>query len=318
MGKLISKKYLPPFLMLLLLLAFVPGCASQHTFASPDLAVTSLIDSLRTNNDKQLREILGPSADSLLFSGDKVADQNGTDKFLKAYDDKHELAPDGDDRVTLVVGNNDWPMPIPIVKDPQKNGWRFDTAAGMDEIINRRIGHNELDAIQTCLAIVDAEREYAMKDPDHDGLPAYAQKFFSDPGHKNGLYWPTAEGEEPSPLGPLVADAESQGYTSSHDASGQHAPYRGYHFRILKSQGPNASGGARDYIVNGEMIGGFAVVAYPAEHGNSGIMTFIVNQDGIVYQRDLGPDTAKIASQMTAFDPGSDWTKAEPTEPAQQ
>ena len=184
----------------------------------------------------------------------------------------------------------------------------------MDEIINRRVGHNELATIQVCLAIVDAQREYALADRDGNGLHDYAQKFLSDPGKKNGLYWETAENEPASPLGPLVVQATDEGYSSK---SGKPQPFHGYVFRMLKAQGPHAGGGAEDYIVHGKMIGGFAMVAYPADYGASGVMTFIVNEAGVVYQRDLGEETAKIAESMAAFDPGPEWTKVEPPPPPQ-
>ena len=301
-------------LFALLLLALAPGCATQRTFDTPDLAVKDLVDALRTNDHKELENIFGPNEGDLLSSGDPVADQNSIERFLTAYDAKHELVKDKEGDMTLVVGDNDFPLPIPLVKDIDKDGkeiWYFDTDAGKDEIINRRIGRNELDTIQTCLAICDAQREYAMNDPDHDGVPAYAQKFMSDPGKKNGLYWQTKDDEPDSPLGSLVADAQEQGYV----ASGKRQPYHGYYFRMLKSQGPNAKGGARDYVVGKEMLGGFATVAYPADYGSSGIMTFIINQDGVLYQRDLGDDTEKLAESMSAFDPGPEWKKVEATAP---
>ncbi|HUO07912.1 MAG TPA: DUF2950 domain-containing protein [Phycisphaerae bacterium] len=295
-------------LFVFLLSSFSAGCASQKTFSDPDLAVDALVSSFRTNDQDQTRRILGPAGDELLFSGDPVEVQTGLQKFLHAYDEKHELSANDDGTVTLSVGDDEWPMPIPLAKN-DKNAWYFDTEAGKDEILNRRIGRNELDTIQTMLAINDAQREYAETDPDHDGVPAYAQKFLSDPGKKNGLYWQTKEGEPDSPLGPLVATAASQGYT--HATNDEPQPYRGYFYHMLTAQGPSAPGGARDYIVNGQMLGGFAVVAYPATYGNSGIMTFIINQDGTVYQRDLGEDTAKLAIQITTFDPDDNWKKVD-------
>ena len=300
-----------PFLLLFILMfsLLFGGCASQQTFSSPNLAVDALVSSFRTDNQDQTRHILGPAGDEILFSGDPVEVQHGLDKFLAAYDDKHDLTTNDNGTVTLNVGNDEWPMPIPIAKNDWDK-WYFDTEAGKDEILNRRIGRNELDTIQTCLAIADAQREYAETDPDHDGVPAYAEKFLSDPGKKNGLYWKTTDDEPQSPLGPLVATAASQGYTKASTPT-EPQPYRGYFYRMLTSQGSNAPGGARDYIVNGHMLGGFAVVAYPATYGNSGIMTFIVNQDGTVYQQDLGADTAKLAAKITTFDPDSKWTPAE-------
>ena len=211
-------------------------------------------------------------------------------------------------KLILIVGQNDWPFPIPIVGQDGK--FVFDTAAGKEEILNRRIGRNELYTIQVMLAVVDAQREYAMKDNDQDGLLEYAQKFRSDPGKKNGLFWRTKEGEEPSPLGALVAQARQEGYFEKEPTEGP-SPYHGYFYRMLTAQGANANGGEFDYIVNGKMIGGFAIVAYPAEYGNSGVMTFIVNHDGVVYQKDLGEDAEKEARAMKRFDPDKTWTKAQ-------
>ena len=208
----------------------------------------------------------------------------------------------------LIIGRNDWPFPIPIIKQGQQ--WIFDTASGKEEILDRRIGRNELYTIQVMLAVVDAQREYAMKDRDGDGLLEYAQKFMSDPDKKNGLYWPAKEGEDPSPLGLLAAKAKREGYSKAQDPE-EPQPYHGYFYRILTSQGPNAAGGAFDYIVKGKMIGGFAVVAYPADYGNSGVMTFIVNHDDVVYQKDLGEDTEKEAQAIKLFDPDKTWTKAQ-------
>jgi hypothetical protein len=201
-------------------------------------------------------------------------------------------------------------MPIPLVKDDTSNKWKFDTDAGKDELISRRIGRNELDVIQVCKAICDAQREYAQRDPNNDGIPEYATKFISDPGTKNGLYWETAEGERPSPLGAFAADAAEEGY-STRPSDGQPRPYHGYYYRILTAQGPNAPGGAMDYYVNGKLIGGFAVVAWPADYASSGLTTFITNYTGEVYQQDLGDDTDKIARAMTTYDPGPGWTKSE-------
>jgi hypothetical protein len=207
----------------------------------------------------------------------------------------------------LVVGEKDWPFPVPIVR---ANGrFVFDTAAGTDEILNRRIGRNELDAQQVCLAIIDAQRDYVTRRPLGGDLPLYARKIISDAGVRNGLYWPPVAGEPPSPLGELVARASEEGYGAARSVGAPPAPYRGYHYRLLTSQGPHARGGSLDYEVDGQLIGGFAVVAYPAQYDNSGIMTFITNHDGVVYERDLGPDTEKIARAMTTFDPGPEWKR---------
>jgi Protein of unknown function (DUF2950) len=310
-------------LAFLVLIVFMQGCAtvSPPQFNSPDHAVDALVQSLRTNDTAQLKQILGPDAETVLSSGDEVSDAQHRQAFLNDYDQKHQLVPASPekpgDKLTLVVGNDDWPLPIPLVRDQQKGTWSFDTAAGLDEIINRRIGRNELDTIQVCLAIVDAQREYATSDPEQTGIPIYAQKFFSDPGKKNGLYWKTSPDEKPSPLGPLVASAAELGYTSTTSSTGEPQPFHGYLFRMLKSQGPSAPGGELDYVVNDKMIGGFAVVAYPAEYGNSGVMTFIVSEAGIVYQQDLGSDTKQIALDMKAFDPDANWQKVQPADTTQ-
>jgi len=291
------------------ILLLVPGCATQTTFDSADKAVDSLVAAVRAQDTGQLKNVLGPEADEIISSGDPVADKNTQDDFLKAYDEKHHLVAGAEGSMTLVVGKSDWPLPIPLVQEGGK--WRFDTDAGMDEILNRRVGENELDAIQTCLAILDAQREYVSRDRDANGLCEYADRFISDPGTKNGLYWPTAANEPPSPLGPLAAEAAEEGYKHHESSTASPRPYHGYLFRILTSQGANAPGGALDYTVGGKLIGGFAVVAWPADYDNSGVMTFIMNHDGIVYQRDLGDDTGKKAEAMNAYDPGPEWKRVE-------
>jgi hypothetical protein len=210
------------------------------------------------------------------------------------------------DSKTLIVGKSDWPFPIPIVKDRQK--WVFDAEEGKEEILDRRIGNNELSAIQVCKAIGDAQHDYALLDPNGDGVHEYAQRFASDAGKHNGLYWPTAEGEAPSPLGELVAAASEEGYSFKPDGP---TPYHGYYYRILTAQGPHAPGGELDYMTKGKMVVGFAVLAYPAEYNNSGITSFIMGADGVVYQKDLGKETDKLVAAMTAFDPGEGWTIAD-------
>jgi Protein of unknown function (DUF2950) len=282
--------------------------STQKAFASPEAAVQALIGALRSNDERALASLFGLGCNDLISSGDKVYDRNKRESFVKRYEESHSLEQDGPDKVVLHTGPQNWPMPIPIVKKGDK--WVFDTKAGREEIIDRRIGKNELYTIQTCLAIVDAQREYAMEDREGNGLLEYAQKFGSDKGKKNGLYWKTQEGEEPSPLGELVAKAKAEGY-SHKDAKGRPVPYHGYFYRILKAQGKDAPGGAFDYVVNGHMIGGFALVAYPAKYGVSGVMTFIVNYDGVVYQKDLGPKTDKTAKAMKLFDPDSTWEKVD-------
>ncbi|TLN12595.1 DUF2950 domain-containing protein, partial [bacterium] len=250
----------------------------------------------------------GPNSAKLLSSGDPVNDEYRKERFVAKFEESRRLQREGRNKAVLVVGKNEWPFPIPLVMS--KNRWRFDTRAGIQEMINRRIGANELDTIQTCLAFIDAQMEYAMNDYDGDGLIEYAAKFRSDPGKKNGLYWQTGEGEEPSPLGEIFARARAEGYFEKQSEEGR-SPYHGYLYRILTAQGKHANGGAYDYMVNGNLIGGVALVAYPAQYGASGVMTFIVNHDGIVFQKDLGGKTAEIALAMKLFDPGPDWKKVE-------
>jgi len=309
------KKWSSFLVLMVFALGWMGGCSAAKRFDDPDDAMDSLVAALRNNDHAKLEQILGSDGKDLLSSGDEINDQENIKIFLTAYDQAHKLVPLDDRTLSLEVGFDNWPMPIPLVKDDFWNNWRFDTDAGRDEIISRRIGRNELNTIQTCLAIVDAQREYAQADPEHVGLPVYAQRFFSDPGKKNGLYWETKEGEPQSPLGPLAADAEEEGYRVPNPSSdkGPH-PYHGYYFRILKGQGPSAPGGVRDYMAGDHMLGGFAVVAYPANYGVSGIMTFIINQDGKLYQRDLGEDTVKVATRVDSYDPDSYWTKVPDTD----
>ena len=304
----------------------VPGCAKkskegehtgateaidQATFATPEDAVASLIQGIGTRNDTERARLFGEDGADLLDSGDEVADHLAAEKFLEAYKQKHHLVyNDKKDSATLVVGNDDWPMPIPIVK-ADDGTWFFDSEAGREEILDRRIGRNELDVIQTCKAIVDAQQEYAELALGYKGAREYARKFISDTGKKNGLYWPTAAGQTPSPLGEFVAQASAEGYDVSADPGGEPRPYHGYYYRILTAQGPSAPGGAMDYVVNDRLIGGFAVIAWPAEYGDSGVMTFIADYRGDVYQTDLGDDTDTAARAITAFDPGLKWKKAD-------
>lgn len=279
------------------------AAAQPKTFASAEEAVKALMAAAKSNNDKEMLAIFGPGAKELIFSGDAAADRQRRARFIKAYDEKNRLVQQGNDMI-LVIGNEDWPFPIPVMK--KGDSWIFDIARGREEILNRRIGENELDAIQVCRAIVDAQREYAMKDRDKNGLLEYAQKFRSDPGKKNGLYWDSKAGEPQSPLGPITVQARGEGYRGN--TSGGPTPYHGYFYRILTAQGKDAAGGAYSYLVKGKMIGGFAVVAYPAEYENSGVMTFIVNHDGKVFQKNLGSNTASIAKAMKEYNPDSSWT----------
>jgi len=282
--------------------------ANQKSFKSPEEAVRALSDAVKGNDTKELLTIFGPEGKELISSGDKVADETGRERFIKAYEEMNKLVSENDTKVILHVGKGDWPFPIPVVKRGEY--WLFDTMAGREEILNRRIGRNELNAIQVCLAYVDAQREYILKDRDEDKLLEYARRLQSRRGKKNGLYWEAKEGEEQSPLGPLIAKAAREGYIGRR-LLGRRNPYHGYHYKILKAQGKNAPGGEHDYIVEGKMIGGFALVAYPDEYGNSGVMTLIVNQDGVVYEKDLGKETEKTARAMKKFDPDETWKKAE-------
>lgn len=283
--------------------AFAAATAPK-TFPSPDAAAQALVGAAKANDAKALLEILGSDAQTLISSGDPVADQAARQRFVQSYDEEHRFVTGPDDETILQTGKDQWPLPIPLVSTAE--GWRFDTDAGKDEMITRRIGKNELDTIQSCLAYVDAQREYYARNPQGGKLRQYAQKVASSPGKKDGLFWETGDGEEPSPLGELIAQARSQGYAAG---TGRPVPYHGYLFRILTAQGPHAAGGAYDYVVRGEMIGGFALVAYPAQWGSSGVMTFIVNHDGVVYEKNLGPDSAQIAGAMKTFDPDESWVK---------
>ena len=275
----------------------------QKSFRSAEEAVNAVMNAARNDDNKELIAIFGPGARELIVSGDPVADRQRRAQFLKAYDEKNGLDRQAD-KVVMTVGKADWPFPIPLVRKGER--WVFDTAAGKEEILNRRIGENELYAIQVLRTIVDAQREYAMKDRMGDGLLQYAQKFASDPGKKNGLYWEATEDEAQSPLGPGIAEMKREGYKTEL-APKSPPPYHGYYYKILKAQGKHARGGAYSYLVKGKMIGGFALVAYPATYGNSGVMTFIVNHDEKVFQKNLGKNTASIAAAMTQYNPDATW-----------
>ncbi len=282
--------------------------AQQRTFKSPEEAVKSLVEAVKASDSKELLAILGPGGKEIISSGDEVADKAERERFIQDYEEMSKLEKEADKKVSLVVGKAEWPFPIPIVKKGET--WAFDTMAGKEELLNRRIGRNELNTIEVCRAYVDAQREYARKDRDSDGLLEYAQKFVSTKGKKDGLYWKAKEGEEQSPLGPLAAQAVKEGYGGRKPGDNP-VPYHGYFYKILKAQGKNAPGGTYDYVVKGKMIGGFALVAFPAEYGASGVMTFIVNHDGVVYEKDLGKETEKIVNTMTKFDPDKTWKKVE-------
>jgi hypothetical protein len=282
------------------------AAAPQRSFGSPEEAANALVQATKSHDRSAIFGILGAGTEKWVTSGDPVADRAMRERFVASFEQKHAISPDGDARATLTIGPDDWPFPFPLVKSGA--GWRFDTEAGKDEMLARRIGENELSAINVMLAIVDAQRDYAAEDHRRDGVREYARKFASTPGKKDGLYWRTKAGEPPSPLGDLVTRAAGEGYGKGKEPR----PYHGYYFRLLTSQGKDAAGGAMDYIVKGRMIGGFAAVAYPARYDNSGVMTFIVNHEGVVYQKDLGPDTAKLARAIKHFDPGPGWVPASP------
>ena len=288
-----------------LLLVCAPVFA-QESFDSPEAAVKALVAAAKTRDRAEVLKILGPDSTDVISSGDEVADRNAGEIFIEAYEEKNGLEPEGDDTTILVVGNDNWPFPIPLVKNEGK--WEFDTEAGLEEILVRRIGRNELSAMQASLAYVVAQNEYASLDVDGRSPPSYAQRFLSSPEKKDGLYWPSDDADNESPLGALFAEASDEGYEFAEEPR----PYHGYYYRILTRQGEEAKGGAFDYVVDGRMIGGFGLIAHPAEYGNSGIMTFMVSHDGVVFEKDLGPDTAEIAAEIEDFDPDSSWKAVEP------
>lgn len=275
--------------------------AKQKTYATPEEAVKDLIASVRSGDAKAMMAVLGQGSKDIVQSGDAVADKAGRERFAKGYEEANKLVKLGDAKVVLNVGRDEWPFPIPIVKDAA--GWKFDAKAGKEEILNRRIGANELDAMQAALAYGDAQREYYAMNPQKDKLLQYAQKFSSSPGKRDGLYFATKGGEPRSPLGPLFDKAKAAGYE-------QGGGYRGYRYRILKAQGPDAKGGAYDYVAQGRMIGGYALVAWPVTYGNTGVMTFMVSHDGAIYEKDLGAGTAAAAQKITKFNPDKTWKKA--------
>jgi hypothetical protein len=285
-----------------LLGAALGACAgkSDHvSFKSAEEAVAALQEAGRQGDVARLREIFGPGSEAILSSGDAVADKAAREKFVADFDAKHALLPEGEDRAMLQVGTEDWPFPVPLVK--RDGAWHFDGAEGADEIVYRRIGRNELGAIAVCRGFVEAQHEYAAADHDGEGAGIFAHKLVSDPGTQNGLYWAASEGASPSPIGPFVASAAAEGYRAGGGA------YHGYRYRPLFRQGENANGGALDYFEKGVLRNGFALIAWPAEYGASGVMTFIVNQDGVVFQKDLGEETGAAVQSIDAYDPDSTW-----------
>jgi hypothetical protein len=280
---------------------------NEKTFNSPGDAVLALYNGAKSTDYQSLNAILGSNSGPILHTGDDVADKKMLSDFVRRYDQMHRVVMEPDQTVTLYIGADNWPMPIPLVKN-NNGAWYFDTEAGKQEILYRRIGRNENDAIDTLYALVDAQHDYGSTTHDGDKTKHYAMRFISDEGKQNGLYWKTTDNENPSPIGPLLVTASSEGYNLK---QGQQAPFHGYYYRLLTKQGAAAKGGARDYMANGQLTRGFAFVAYPAEYRNSGVMTFIVNQDGVVYEKDLGQDTDKLAAAIAAFDPDSTWQRAD-------
>jgi hypothetical protein len=269
----------------------------ERVFKSPASAAAALVDAAKKDDLKEMAAILGPGGEDVVNSGDPVADNNNREAFTKWYDQMHRLAYNDEGQVILYVGSDNWPFPIPIVK--QGDGWEFDTAEGKDELLYRRVGRNELYTIDVLQELDDAQQDYSSSQQQ------YAQKILSDEGQKNGLYWPTSGDAPESPIGPLIADATAEGYKS--DKSGKAIPFHGYYYKVLTSQGAEAPGGAQDYIVDGKMTKGFAFLAYPAEYRDSGVMTFMINKDGVLVEKDLGPDTDKVAPGIASFNPDGTW-----------
>jgi hypothetical protein len=286
-------------------IASAASASNQSHFPTPDQAVEAIVAASRDNSEPRLLAILGTAGSELIHSGDSVADRQGRQDFVTAYVQGHRIELKGQDRAELIVGKEEWPLPIPLVHEA--DGWRFDTAAGKEEILNRRIGRNELKVIEVCREYVRAQREYALL--KIGGQRVYAQKFTSTRDQRDGLYWPAGSGERPSPLGPLVAEARQSGYDAGSQTGSRATakPFQGYYFRILTGQGTNAPGGARSYLVAGRMTRGFALIAYPARFGDSGVMTFIVDQNGIVFEKNFGPQTTRRSQEITEYDPDPSW-----------
>lgn len=284
-----------------------PPRPEQQVFASPEQAVQRLAEVVKAADVEQLSTIFGPDSKELVDTSDPVTARRNRETFTAAFAEHWGLVDAEPAGKTLVIGNEDWPFPVPLVQDG--NNWRFDTAAGKAEVLARRIGRNELAVIRVCATYVAAQRRYAAD--RHDGKPAglYAQSFRSDSGKENGLFWPVKKGQKLSPLGDMVAQAANEGRTAGEAQEG--TPFYGYHYRILTAQGPAAQGGAKSYVANGDMSGGFAMVAWPAEYDLTGIMTFLVNQDGIVYEKDLGPESAAMAGKMSDYNPDESWKRLE-------
>lgn len=284
------------------------GQASQTVFKSPEEAMKALVDAVQADDKQKMLNILGSEGKDAISSGDEVADMNNRAKFVKSYQDKVNFVKEAD-RVSIIIGKDDYPMAIPLVKKGE--GWVFNTKEGLQELLRRRIGRNELSSINSCYSYMRAQREYGSVDRTMEGIMQYAQKFCSTPGKRDGLYWEVTEGEQPSPLGASYAAAAGEGYKSGEVCFFSPVPYHGYIYKILTGQGASAPGGAYNYVINGRMVGGFALVVWPAQYGVSGVMTFIVNQNGIVFEKNLGPGTDKIARAMTEYNPDATWSRAQ-------
>jgi hypothetical protein len=281
--------------------------ANEKTFSTPGDAAVALYKAAKSDDSGSLNAIFGSNADKVLHSGDQVADKNLVADFASHYEQMHRIVIEPNQTATLYIGADNWPMPISMVKSPG-GSWYFDTQSGIQEILYRRIGNNENRAVNVLETLIDAQKEYASTTHDGEKVKHYASKLFSTEGKHDGLYWKTADNEPPSPVGPLLAEASDEGYTRK---NGEPIPFHGYIFRLLARQGPAAKGGARDYKVNGVLTRGIAFLAYPAAYRNSGVMTFIINQDGSAYQKDLGPDTAKVAEAISEYNPDKTWVLAE-------
>ncbi len=284
------------------------GNLKQKSYASPEEAVTALVLALKADDEKEMLSIMGPGGKELISSGDETADRTGRQKFLKAYEVMNRIEKVSAVKMVLHVGKDNWAMPIPIVERGKR--WVFDAEAGKEEILDRRIGRNELNVIDVLHAVVAAQYAYAAEERSAGGCGQFAQRIISTPGKRDGLFWEAKEGEGMSPLGPLIARAAQEGYTSETEGITL-TPFHGYYFKMAKGQGKYAQGGAYSYVVKGKMILGFGLVAYPAQYGNSGVMTFMVNQEGVIYQKNLGKDTARIARAIKVFNPDKTWEKVE-------
>src|SRR5499427_5407967 len=283
-------------------LTVATGALAQGRYRTPDEAVAALVDAVRTDAPQQLMRVLGPGSDEIVLSGDPVDDEAMRRRFLADFEAKYEIVPDGEDQAALIVGEERWPFPIRLVR--LNNTWRFDAQLARSEIVYRRIGRNEESAIDACGAYVAAQKEYAEK--GFAGKGVYARRFISRPGERDGLYWPAPSGEDGSPLGEFATSAAEQGYSVE---GKRWAPYQGYYYKILTRQGPNAPGGEVDYVASGDMVGGFALVAFPARYRRSGLMTFLVNHQGIIYEKDLGLRATDIGMEMMSFDPDDTWRR---------